>query len=328
MEYFAYNAVGHTVALTDDAGAVGKTDLYGAFGDIVGTYGDSENNRLANTKERSAALGLDNHGFRLYDPEIARYLTRDPLGYVDGLNPYLYVANNPINLIDPLGLEISAETAIGRSVVDAYQAIVGNSAVLSLERKRVIERTRERLITDDSLWGKFLQKLYGTPKGKLQKVLERHEVQSISYKETPEGKATVAQRECWQTLKKALDKQDVEVAVLDSKCVDNSRGDTAGDIRFVDINPAVAPVVVLEKPDGTRYQTTGDFPSTLWHESIGHSNNGVEHSTNAEEKKNDPVHQEENRARKALSLDLRVVDRNVERWPPPGSSANSEDRQQ
>ena len=44
------------------------------------------------------------HGFRYYDPEIGRYLTRDPAGYADGLNVYLYVHNNPINFIDPLGL--------------------------------------------------------------------------------------------------------------------------------------------------------------------------------------------------------------------------------
>jgi uncharacterized protein RhaS with RHS repeats len=49
-------------------------------------------------------LGLDNHGFRYYDPEVGRYISRDPIGYGDGLNVYLYVHNNPINDIDPLGL--------------------------------------------------------------------------------------------------------------------------------------------------------------------------------------------------------------------------------
>jgi RHS repeat-associated protein len=103
-EHFTYNAVGHTVALTLQSGAVAKTDLYEAYGNIVASTGSSSNNRLANTKERSFTLGLDNHGFRYYDPEIGRYIGRDPIGYGDGLNVYLYVHNNPINRVDPLGL--------------------------------------------------------------------------------------------------------------------------------------------------------------------------------------------------------------------------------
>ena len=47
---------------------------------------------------------MDKHGMRYYDPEIGRYLTRDPIGYGDGMNVYLYVHDNPINHIDPLGL--------------------------------------------------------------------------------------------------------------------------------------------------------------------------------------------------------------------------------
>jgi RHS repeat-associated protein len=41
---------------------------------------------------------------RWYDPLLGRWLSRDPMGYVDGMNSYLYVAANPLVLIDPLGL--------------------------------------------------------------------------------------------------------------------------------------------------------------------------------------------------------------------------------
>jgi hypothetical protein len=43
-------------------------------------------------------------GVRYYNAVTGRYINRDPGGYADGLNPYLYVHNNPINRIDPLGL--------------------------------------------------------------------------------------------------------------------------------------------------------------------------------------------------------------------------------
>jgi RHS repeat-associated protein len=41
---------------------------------------------------------------RIYDPEIGRWLTPDPAGFVDGPNLYAYVSNNPLTHIDPLGL--------------------------------------------------------------------------------------------------------------------------------------------------------------------------------------------------------------------------------
>ena len=46
----------------------------------------------------------EGNGYRQYDPVVGRYLTPDPMGTVDGLNPYLYVGNNPLNKVDPYGL--------------------------------------------------------------------------------------------------------------------------------------------------------------------------------------------------------------------------------
>ena len=42
----------------------------------------------------------------VYDPELGRWLSRDPIGEDGGLNLYGYVANDPIGLIDPDGLDI------------------------------------------------------------------------------------------------------------------------------------------------------------------------------------------------------------------------------
>jgi RHS repeat-associated protein len=78
--------------------------LYEAYGGIVLSTGSSQNNRLANTRERDFSIGLDNHGKRYFDPEIGRYISPDPAGFPDGLNNYLYCGNNPINRIDPQGL--------------------------------------------------------------------------------------------------------------------------------------------------------------------------------------------------------------------------------
>lgn len=106
-EYFLYNVIGSTSALTDDSGSVISTTNYGAWGAETGTTGSSENVRKFSTKERSASIGLDYFGFRYYDYDLGRFTTRDPSGYPDGPNNYLYCSNNPVNKIDLLGLESS-----------------------------------------------------------------------------------------------------------------------------------------------------------------------------------------------------------------------------
>ncbi len=42
---------------------------------------------------------------RYYDPDTGRYLTAEPIGLAGGINPFVYTSNNPINYIDPLGLD-------------------------------------------------------------------------------------------------------------------------------------------------------------------------------------------------------------------------------
>jgi len=115
VEFNVYNPVGHVVVQTDPSGNLVNASVYEAFGNIVENHktGD-QGNRLANTKERDASIGLDNHGFRYYDPEIGRYISRDPIGYGDGMNCRLYVHGNPINHIDPLGLEEDKPTLAER----------------------------------------------------------------------------------------------------------------------------------------------------------------------------------------------------------------------
>jgi len=138
-EFFTYDALGSTVALTLQSGAVQKSDLYEAFGNVVSSTGSSSNNRLSHTKERDSSIGLDNHGRRYFDPEVGRYINRDPIGYGDGLNVYLYVHNNPINQIDPLGLYAGVDdlSAAGIGAICGFGAQLVGDVVRSVAQGRV-----------------------------------------------------------------------------------------------------------------------------------------------------------------------------------------------
>ena len=51
-----------------------------------------------------AQSGLNLTLFRAHDPNMGRWINRDPIAEKGGFNVYRYAFGNPINLIDPLGL--------------------------------------------------------------------------------------------------------------------------------------------------------------------------------------------------------------------------------
>jgi RHS repeat-associated protein len=106
VRYYYYNDLGSPANLTTSTGTIASSYSYDAFGNLLTTPAASDTNRyLFSTKELDSRSGLYYFGERYYDPEVGRWLTPDPLGFVDGLNLYTYVNNNPVNMVDPYGLD-------------------------------------------------------------------------------------------------------------------------------------------------------------------------------------------------------------------------------
>ena len=71
-------------------------------------------------------------GFRYYDADLGRFITRDPSGYPDGPNPYIYCRNNPINKIDPLGLK---SDNVDKALINKIQDIATEVQKLKIPEK-------------------------------------------------------------------------------------------------------------------------------------------------------------------------------------------------
>jgi len=106
LYFFHNNYLGTPVLMTDTTGTVVWEADYKPFGEarVNPNSGVVNNFRFAG-QYYDEETGLHYNYHRYYDPKIGRYLTPDPIGLEGGINLYAYVFNNPINKIDPLGLQ-------------------------------------------------------------------------------------------------------------------------------------------------------------------------------------------------------------------------------
>ena len=96
--------LGSTIALVNGAGAITTQYTYGPFGTRSVT-GAANGNPFQFAGMEYDSTGLYHTFARYYSPGLQRFLSEDPLGIGGGdTNIFAYAHDNPVNMIDPLGL--------------------------------------------------------------------------------------------------------------------------------------------------------------------------------------------------------------------------------
>ena len=122
--YFSYNHRGDVVTVTSNTGARIAAYEYDAFGAPLNTEPGTLRRVGFSSKEYDAKSGLSYYGFRYYDAQSGRWMTKDPLCPF-GKSFYAFVAGNPNNSTDYRGLvEVSNQDTCGPKVDDALMSMI------------------------------------------------------------------------------------------------------------------------------------------------------------------------------------------------------------
>ena len=106
-----------TMLATDAGGTAVSAVSYTAFGEPIGDpsqlgtrygyaggWGYESDLLTLGGAPNTAPISLQHVGARWYQPNIGRFVQRDPIGFLGGLNLYGYCIDNPLSAIDPSGL--------------------------------------------------------------------------------------------------------------------------------------------------------------------------------------------------------------------------------
>lgn len=102
---FITDALGSTIALANSSGALDTQYSYEPFGATTSVgQPNSNTNKFAGREDDGTGLYFNR--LRYYSPDMQRFISQDPLLFRGGdLNLYSYAGNDPVNFLDPMGMD-------------------------------------------------------------------------------------------------------------------------------------------------------------------------------------------------------------------------------
>jgi len=147
ITYYHHDALGSTVAATDENGALLWKEAYRPYGERIRKEDANTNDIWYTGKPHEEEMGLSYFGARWYDPNIGRFMAIDPVavreGGIHSFNRYAYANNNPYKFVDPDGRNAALALCaggpagcvigIGLTILAINQGVQGTQDALSNE---------------------------------------------------------------------------------------------------------------------------------------------------------------------------------------------------
>lgn len=123
FDYYHADGLGSIVSITDGNHNVVQSYEYDTYGMVEPLSATFNNSYTYTGREWDKETGLFYYRARYYDPMEGRFISKDPISFAGGdINLFGYVLGNPINRVDPSGLEdeIRPGPGFGQKFIDYF----------------------------------------------------------------------------------------------------------------------------------------------------------------------------------------------------------------
>lgn len=136
-KYYTFDLRGNAVQEVSATGTIAWSAAYYAYGTYASTGTISGPFRFGARwgYYLDAEIGTYLCTNRFYDAGAGRWFTRDPAGYAGGINLYAYCENDPINNIDPYGLQGVGQPGFAESFIPVWGS--GRAAIDDFQNGRI-----------------------------------------------------------------------------------------------------------------------------------------------------------------------------------------------